>query len=118
MRKILFATVAVAALVFLTAAPQQANASWLGEYLHQRLDPGYGYSYYSPAYDYYVPSYNYGPGYYVAPAYDYYPAPSYSYYSAPYYAPYYYGPRYRGGHEQHERLEHHGGHEGHEHHHR
>src|SRR5258708_21738678 len=76
-RKILFATVAIAAFVFVTATPQQAKASWLSEYVHQRLDPSYGRSAYVPGYDYYAPGYNYTPRYYTVPSYRYSFAPSY-----------------------------------------
>jgi hypothetical protein len=102
MRTILFSAVAVAALAFVTAAPNQAKAQTI-------VTPGYVYS--NPVYGtYYTPSYYYTPGY------TYYYTPGYStYYYTPYYTPYYsswYGPRYYGGwygdrHAWHEWREHH-----------
>jgi len=120
MRKILFATVAIAAFVFVTATPQQAKASWLSEYLHQRLDPGYGRSASVPGYDHYAPGYDYTPRYYTVPSYSYNFVPSYlpnlpSYYGPAYsyYRPGFYGSGWR---DSHEWREHHGDREWHEHH--
>ena len=73
MRKLIFPLVAAGALALLALTPTKTQASWLGEWLHSRYDPGY-YSYYYLPEVYYPPTY-YDPHYYTPP----------SYYAAPYY---------------------------------
>jgi hypothetical protein len=109
MRRFLFAGAAALALGLMAVLPSVSQASWLSEFIHSRIDPGY----------YAAPVYSYG-DYYAPPAYDggyYYSEPG-VYYTTPYYysAPSFYywsGPRYyghdhawhgaRGGHWHHHR---------------
>jgi hypothetical protein len=114
MRKF-FLTAAVAAALTCTV-PTAAKASWLSEYLHNRLDPVPAYPYYNPAYSNY-----YAPGDAV-PYYYGYEGPSYGYhtYGRPPYAHGWHDWHNHGyaGHHNHD-WHGHGewhGHEGHHHH--